>query len=244
MRDVDSAGVDRAARDAAGSQGDMPAGSGSGGAPSAAHPLRLEVVAGKASGLSILIDEDLVIGRHAEGAGRLAEDDEISRLHARITRAAADRWTIEDLGSTNGTLVNGSRIAEPVTLADRDEIQVGETLLVVRDLPLTPLDEQAPSPAAAQPTTIGRVSPAETTTPELSDAEPETATLERSEAEPDTTTPELAEAEPETATRTAIAVKIEIDFAASSAQVVMDDAGTPLRLVFEGGMWHVAPPSD
>ena len=55
----------------------------------AAQPVRLEVVAGRAEGMSILVEDELVIGRQADGAGRLADDDEISRSHARVTLDAS-----------------------------------------------------------------------------------------------------------------------------------------------------------
>jgi len=48
---------------------------------------RLEVVAGKASGTSIVVEDELLIGRQTDGAGRLAEDDQISRHHARYARS-------------------------------------------------------------------------------------------------------------------------------------------------------------
>ena len=76
---------------------------------------RLEVVAGRAIGMSILIDDELLIGRHAEGAGRLADDEEISRSHARLSLDRTGFCAIEDLGSTNGTYVNGMRIKGPET---------------------------------------------------------------------------------------------------------------------------------
>jgi hypothetical protein len=76
-----------------------------------------------------------VIGRQVEGAGRLADDEEISRLHARLKLDAAGLCTIEDLGSTNGTYVNGAQISGPKTIAEGDRIEVGGTTLVLRELP-------------------------------------------------------------------------------------------------------------
>ena len=51
------------------------------------------------------------------------EDRWVSRYHAEVHREK-DQYTIHDLGSKNGTLVNGQRIAAPTVLADGDEIQV------------------------------------------------------------------------------------------------------------------------
>src|SRR5690348_11189195 len=84
--------------------------------------------------MSILVEDELVIGREADGAGQLAEDDEISRLHARVQLAGSGSCTIEDLGSTNGTFVNGRRISAPQTLSEGDTIALGGTSLEVRRL--------------------------------------------------------------------------------------------------------------
>src|SRR3984885_12044014 len=128
---------------------------------------RLEVVAGRAIGMSILLDDELLIGRHAGGAGRLADDDEISRSHARISLDRSGFCAIEDLGSTNGTFVNGLRISGPQTLSVGDTIEVGGTTLVVRELPI-PASERSLKAVPPQPTvTPGRpdasVSPSQAT---------------------------------------------------------------------------------
>src|SRR5438552_7430484 len=110
---------------------------------------RLEVLTGKAAGMSIMIDDELVIGRLAEGAGRLADDEEISRSHARLAVDSRGLCTIEDLGSTNGTWVNGMRIATPQTLAEGDTIEVGGTTMVVREISHVEEPPPAPVPASA-----------------------------------------------------------------------------------------------
>ena len=51
------------------------------------------------------------------------EDRWVSRYHAEIHHEK-DQYTIHDLGSKNGTLINGKRISAPTVLADGDEIQV------------------------------------------------------------------------------------------------------------------------
>jgi pSer/pThr/pTyr-binding forkhead associated (FHA) protein len=96
--------------------------------------LRLEVISGIAPGNTIVVEDELVIGRHATGAGRLSEDEEISRQHARISREATGDYAIEDLGSSNGTFVNGLRIQSPRLLALGDSIEAGATTLVVREI--------------------------------------------------------------------------------------------------------------
>src|SRR5205823_3299295 len=123
---------------------------------------RIEVVAGNAAGTWLDVTDELLIGRHADGAGRLGEDEELSRYHARVSLGAGGTCTVEDLGSTNGTLVNGSRISAPQTLKPGDTIMLGGSTLVVRELPAPPA--AAPpgdSPAQAQGyATVEHASPA------------------------------------------------------------------------------------
>ena len=75
-------------------------------------PEELVVVEGPAKGHRLTLDEEMVIGRAESGEGRLGDDPELSRSHARVSRDAG-RLTIEDLGSANGTFVNGVRLSEP-----------------------------------------------------------------------------------------------------------------------------------
>jgi DNA-binding winged helix-turn-helix (wHTH) protein len=74
---------------------------------------------------------DTVLGRDRLAAGRI-DDGTVSRRHARIT-VAARTAAIADLGSKNGTFVNGRRVgAKPVQLSDGDQIQLGSVFLAFR----------------------------------------------------------------------------------------------------------------
>ena len=97
--------------------------------------LQLEVVDGNAAGTVIGVGERLVFGRQSEGTGQLANDPELSRHHAEITRRETGEYQLEDLSSTNGTFVNEARLQAPVVLALGDAIELGTTKLVVRALP-------------------------------------------------------------------------------------------------------------
>jgi pSer/pThr/pTyr-binding forkhead associated (FHA) protein len=55
----------------------------------------------------------------------------VSRVHCRFTVDAGDRLELEDLGSTNGTFVNGRKIAKAV-LGDGDKLTIGRVLFVVQ----------------------------------------------------------------------------------------------------------------
>jgi len=112
--------------------------------------LVLRVVRGAGQGRDIALGDELVIGREADGDGRLDGEPALSRRHARITRDARGALTIEDLGSLNGTLVNGAPITAATPLRAGDRIQLGETVLVVAD----PADLAAAAPVARAQETV------------------------------------------------------------------------------------------
>src|SRR5436305_2072047 len=91
----------------------------------------LNVTAGNAAGQDIPLEQELVIGRSTPGQGSLGGDSEISRVHARVYRDASGQLMVEDLGSTNGTFVNGNRISSPTPLRGGDELKMGQTTLSV-----------------------------------------------------------------------------------------------------------------
>lgn len=97
---------------------------------SAGEQPRLRVTAGPAAGLTIPTDRELAIGREVEGEGRIADDPEISREHARLSRNRHDQVLLQDVGSTNGTYVNGARVDEQV-LGIGDTVQLGSTTLAL-----------------------------------------------------------------------------------------------------------------
>ena len=65
---------------------------------------------------------EFIIGR-SPGCDLVVGDRQISRRHARLVRDQ-EGYLLEDLGSKNGTYLNGARIEEPERLQDGDEIQV------------------------------------------------------------------------------------------------------------------------
>jgi two-component system cell cycle response regulator len=67
----------------------------------------------------------LTIGRGAQ-AGLQLDDSALSRLHAEITRIDG-AWHVRDLGSTNGTWVDGTRVVEAVRLSDGQRLSLGTT---------------------------------------------------------------------------------------------------------------------
>ena len=71
----------------------------------------------------------LIVGRAATADVQLV-DGKVSREHCRIDATQA-RASIEDLGSQNGTFVNGTAISGPAFLDEGDEIAIGDTLLLL-----------------------------------------------------------------------------------------------------------------
>jgi FHA domain len=90
---------------------------------------RLLVVAPPAaSGRAFDVDGELTIGR-APGCGVSIPDDTfVSNVHARVFERDGDVF-VEDLGSTNGTLINGAALTATVKLRKGDRIQTGQTVL-------------------------------------------------------------------------------------------------------------------
>jgi len=99
--------------------------------PERAPELALATVTVPGIGHDIVLTGDrMVVGRLADCAIRL-EDANVSREHAAFVRDGAG-WAIEDLGSTNGTLVNGEQVAQ-AHLSDGDVVSVGITELIYHE---------------------------------------------------------------------------------------------------------------
>lgn len=81
----------------------------------------------------ITLDGDrLTVGKDAQNDVALTGDATVSRLHAVLERFAP-AWCVTDLGSSNGTYVNGERIWAAHRLHHGDEIRVGGTRLLFRN---------------------------------------------------------------------------------------------------------------
>ena len=75
-----------------------------------------------------LMEGENLIGRGEEMAVRI-DADGVSRRHARIV-ADAGRFTLEDLGSKNGTYLRERRLEEPAVIESGDVFRLGRTTLV------------------------------------------------------------------------------------------------------------------
>ncbi len=84
---------------------------------------------GPKRGVRLEIDKQATLGRSSEADLQLV-DGKVSRQHCRFT-AKRGKLEVEDLGSHNGTFVNGERLKAPRQLAPGDEVAVGDSLFVV-----------------------------------------------------------------------------------------------------------------
>jgi pSer/pThr/pTyr-binding forkhead associated (FHA) protein len=115
----------------------------------------LVVRQGAQAGMSFSITGNQVLLGREEGLDIILQDPESSRRHSRISWQGG-QYVIEDLGSTNGTFVNGVQITTPQMLNPGDSIGIGQTALVFQlqggqDPFQSPPPQQAQTYAAPSP---------------------------------------------------------------------------------------------
>ena len=94
-------------------------------------PRTLVVTEGPLAGTTLgLGDSDITLGRGG-GCTLVLEDDYASTRHARLT-LTDQGWTLEDLGSTNGTYLAGERLTRPTRVPLNTPIKIGTTVLELR----------------------------------------------------------------------------------------------------------------
>jgi pSer/pThr/pTyr-binding forkhead associated (FHA) protein len=118
---------------------------------------------GPTPGKTFPIEGDvLTIGREA-GNGVTINDAEVSRKHSKLTRQG-NVYVIEDMGSTNGTFVNGQRLTAPHVLQPGQVISFGEQInllfeIVNTDPNATMMSNASASKAAPMPAPVPRPAP-------------------------------------------------------------------------------------
>src|SRR5262245_61929344 len=105
--------------------------------------MRMIVREGADAGSVIEIDRELTLGR-VEGNDIVVPDARVSSRHAALRPIPGVGIELEDLGSTNGTFVNGQRLVGSVLLSGGEEVRVGSTVLVA----------ETAAPAAPAPATV------------------------------------------------------------------------------------------
>ena len=104
--------------------------------------VELTVLSGPAGGREIAVGgERFVIGRDPS-CDLVLDDSKVSRRHAYLMEHPGGGVEVGDLGSVNGTLVNGQRLTEPTRIAGGDEVSIGATRLAIAPA-------AAPAPVAA-----------------------------------------------------------------------------------------------
>ncbi len=140
----------------------------------AANTKRLELPQGTA---------EVVVGR-ASDCQLVIASAAVSRRHARIRREN-DRFILEDLGSSNGTLLNGERLSAPAVLKDQDRISFGsvealfvapapetEATLTISPPPMAEIYAEPSPPPAPHPTPVPKAPPAHEPPPPPPTAQP------------------------------------------------------------------------
>ncbi len=91
---------------------------------------------GPTPGATFSLEGDQVIIGRDSSCTIAINDAEVSRKHARLSFQGG-KYVIEDLGSTNGTFVNGQRLVSPVVLKSGDVVSLGEQIVLLYEV-LTP----------------------------------------------------------------------------------------------------------
>jgi hypothetical protein len=95
----------------------------------------LEIIEGPDLGQSFSLKEaEVFVGRHGQ-CELVLHDPEVSRRHLKIA-PGENGWWLNDLGSTNGSFVNGQRITHQMA-SPGDRIQIGQSVLVIQRSPRT-----------------------------------------------------------------------------------------------------------
>ena len=88
----------------------------------------VEVTSNGSSGRRFPLGNETSLGRSPGCGVALPGDTFVSQVHARIFRRDGSVW-VEDLGSTNGTFLNGTRVGPPLAMQVGDRLRVGQTIL-------------------------------------------------------------------------------------------------------------------
>ncbi len=79
----------------------------------------------------VQLDRDRVTIGRSERVTVAVDDVYVSDEHALIADDDGD-WTVRDLGSTNGTYLNGAKVTQPTPIAAGDQVRIGKTRIEVR----------------------------------------------------------------------------------------------------------------
>ena len=135
----------------------------------------IKVVSGPNNGAEFSIKEGqtYLVGKDPDTCDILFQDLSVSRQHAKILCSKDGTVSVEDLGSRNGTLLNGSLVEQTATLASQDVLAMGTSSLLL-------IDRQASSQTIYSPPLMTRYTDRELSKEEIEEAAKEAASLEES----------------------------------------------------------------
>ncbi|MEU3047379.1 MULTISPECIES: FHA domain-containing protein [unclassified Streptomyces] len=104
----------------------------SGGRQRRGAPTKLVVSEGTLSGTTVALQGQTITLGRAHDSTIVLDDDYASSRHARIYPDRDGQWIVEDLGSTNGTYLDRTRLTTPTPIPPGAPIRIGKTVIELR----------------------------------------------------------------------------------------------------------------
>lgn len=95
-------------------------------------PTKLVVTEGSLTGTTVTLQGQTITLGRAHDSTIVLDDDYASSRHARIYPDRDGRWIVEDLGSTNGTYLDRTRLTSPVPIPPGAPVRIGKTVIELR----------------------------------------------------------------------------------------------------------------
>ena len=95
-------------------------------------PTKLVVTEGTLTGTTVALQSQTITLGRAHDSTIVLDDDYASSRHARIYPDQSGQWIVEDLGSTNGTYLDRSRLTSPTPIGLGAPIRIGKTVIELR----------------------------------------------------------------------------------------------------------------
>ncbi|MGW0338116.1 FHA domain-containing protein FhaB/FipA [Streptomyces sp. NPDC003011] len=95
-------------------------------------PTKLVVTEGTLTGTTVALQGQTITLGRAHDSTIVLDDDYASSRHARIYPDRDGQWIVEDLGSTNGTYLDRTRLTTPTPIAPGAPLRIGKTVIELR----------------------------------------------------------------------------------------------------------------
>ncbi|HEV7625848.1 MAG TPA: FHA domain-containing protein [Streptomyces sp.] len=105
---------------------------GGGGSRGRGAPSKLVVTEGSLTGTTVALQGQTISLGRAHDSTIVLDDDYASSRHARIYPDRDGQWIVEDLGSTNGTYLDRTRLTTPTPIQPGSPIRIGKTVIELR----------------------------------------------------------------------------------------------------------------